>query len=53
VKHVINGLGILVQSHRAVAKMADEAGDIATADLLTQFLGDLEKRMWMFTMFSK
>lgn len=53
VKHVINGLGILAHSHRAVAKMAEDVGDIATADLLTQFLGDLEKRMWMFTMFSK
>ncbi|MCE7054533.1 DNA starvation/stationary phase protection protein [Algoriphagus sp. AGSA1] len=53
VKHVIDGLGILAQSHRKAAKVAEEAEDIATADLLTQFVGDIEKRMWMFTMFSK
>ncbi len=53
VKNVIDGLGILAHSHRAVANLAGEAGDIATEDLLTQFLGDLEKRMWMFTMFAK
>ena len=53
VKHVIDGLGSLAQSHRKAAKAAEEADDIATADLLTRFVGDLEKRMWMFTMFSK
>jgi len=53
VKHVVTGLGILAHSHRGVANMAGDAGDIATEDLLTQFVGDLEKRMWMFTMYSK
>jgi starvation-inducible DNA-binding protein len=53
VKHVIDGLGILAQSHRKAAKAAEEADDIATADMLTKFVGDIEKRMWMFTMFSK
>lgn len=53
VNHVINGLGVLVSSHRKTAETAEEAGDIATADLLTKFVGDLEKRMWMFTMYRK
>ncbi|PZX47782.1 Dps family protein [Algoriphagus chordae] len=53
VKHVIDGLGILAQSHRKAAKAAEEADDIASADMLTKFVGDIEKRMWMFTMFSK
>lgn len=53
VKHVIDGLGSLAQSHRKAAKVAEEADDIATADMLTRFVGDIEKRMWMFTMFSK
>ncbi len=53
VKHVIDGLGTLAQSHRKAAEVAGDAGDIATEDLLTQFVGDLEKRMWMFTMFAK
>jgi len=53
VKHVIDSLGILAQSHRTAAKVAGEADDIATEDMLTKFVGDLEKRLWMFTMFSK
>ncbi|MBN3518935.1 DNA starvation/stationary phase protection protein [Algoriphagus lutimaris] len=53
VKHVIDGLGILAKSHRKVAEEAGAAGDIATEDMLTAFVGDLEKRMWMFTMFVK
>lgn len=53
VKHVIDGLGSLAQSHRKAAKAAEEADDIASADMLTKFVGDIEKRMWMFTMFSK
>lgn len=53
VKHVIEGLGSLAQSHRKAAKAAEEADDIATADMLTRFVADIEKRMWMFTMFSK
>lgn len=53
VAQVINGLGVLISSHRKAAELADEAGDIATADLLTKFIADLEKRMWMFTMYGK
>lgn len=53
VNHVINGLGTLISSHRKVAEQSEEAGDIATTDMLTKFVGDLEKRMWMFTMYKK
>ncbi|UZD23665.1 DNA starvation/stationary phase protection protein [Algoriphagus halophytocola] len=53
VKHVVDGLGILAQSHRKAAKAAGDADDIATEDLLTNFVGDLEKRMWMFTKFAE
>lgn len=53
VKQVIDGLGVLIASHRKITGLADDAGDIATADLLTKFVGDLEKRMWMFTMYRK
>ena len=53
VSQVIHGLGILVSSHRKVAEFAGETGDIATEDMLTAFVGDLEKRMWMFTMYKK
>lgn len=53
VNHVIEGLGMLIAEHRKMSGKADEAEDIATADLLTKFIGDLEKRLWMFTMFNK
>ena len=53
VANVIDGLGMLIVNHREIVKKADETDDIATADLLTKFVGDLEKRLWMFTMFSK
>lgn len=53
VKQIIDGLGILVQSHRKIALKAGEAKDIATEDMLTNFVADLEKRMWMFSMYRK
>ena len=53
VNHVIAGLGILITSHRKAAEAAEEAGDIVSADMLTGFVADLEKRMWMFTMYKK
>ncbi len=53
VSHVITGLGMLIASQRKVAKESEEAEDIATTDMLTKFAGDLEKRLWMFTMFNK
>lgn len=53
VRNIVNGLGVLVQSHRKLAIAAGEAGDISTEDMLTNFVGDLEKRMWMFTKYLK
>jgi len=53
VSHVINGLGMLIGEHRKYAADSDEAEDIVTTDMLTKFTGDLEKRLWMFTMFNK
>jgi DNA-binding ferritin-like protein len=32
--------------------MCDDADDIATADMLTNFTVDIEKRLWMFTKFN-
>ncbi len=53
VVQVIKGLGVLSTSHRKVAQLAGEIGDIVTEDMLTNFVADLEKRMWMFTMYKK
>lgn len=53
VTHVISGLGMLIAKQRAISADADDAKDIATTDMLTRFVVDLEKRLWMFTMFNK
>jgi starvation-inducible DNA-binding protein len=53
VVHVIDGLGMLIAAQREVAALAEEAEDIATTDMLTRFVVDMEKRLWMFTMFNK
>ncbi len=52
-KHVINDLGILISTHRDLAGNAAAAEDIVTADMLTKFATELEKKLWMFTQFSK
>lgn len=53
VTKVLDELGLLIVAHRELVKKADKADDIVTADLLTGFVADLEKRLWMFTMFNK
>ena len=53
VKHVINQLGLIIDMHRRIFESTDEAKDIASADMLTRFVVGLEKRLWMFTQFSK
>lgn len=53
VSHVIAGLGMIISTHRTIAGESEKAEDIATTDLLTKFTGDLEKRLWMFTMYNK
>lgn len=53
VQNIVNGLGTIIQSHRKIAISAGEVGDIATEDLLTNFAGNLEKRMWMFSKYLK
>jgi starvation-inducible DNA-binding protein len=53
VTHVINDLGLIIAEHRKIAAASDEAEDIATTDMLTRFVVDLEKRLWMFTMYNK
>lgn len=53
VKHVQEGLGMLIATHRQITNSASDIDDIATADMLTKFTGLLEKRLWMFTMYNK
>ncbi len=47
VANLVNGNELLVRSARAALKAAEEAGDQATADLMTQRVAAGEKAAWM------
>ncbi|WP_055108901.1 Dps family protein [Paenibacillus ihumii] len=47
VQTLIEDFATLSESFQEGIELADQAGDEATADLLTGFKGDLEKHMWM------
>lgn len=42
----------LISEERNVIALADEAGDVVTADLLTGYLKEQEKMIWMLVAFS-
>lgn len=48
VKGVVTGLQKLVERERAIIEMASENGDETTADILTGFMGEQEKMIWMY-----
>ncbi|WP_018753341.1 Dps family protein [Paenibacillus sanguinis] len=47
VQHLLEDLATLCESYREGIEQAGTAGDDATADLLTGYVGSLEKHMWM------
>ncbi|WP_059051752.1 Dps family protein [Paenibacillus senegalimassiliensis] len=47
VQHLLEDLATLCESYREGIEQAGKAGDDATADLLTGYVGSLEKHMWM------
>lgn len=47
VQHLLEDLATLCESYREGIELAGKAGDDATADLLTGYVGSLEKHMWM------
>ncbi|MCF8309454.1 MAG: DNA starvation/stationary phase protection protein [Bacteroidales bacterium] len=53
VKGVVNGLQKLVDRERNIINMASENGDETTADILTGFMGEQEKMIWMYNAFIK
>ena len=48
---IVNGYGTLIELEREVINFADEAGDEATADMLTSYISEQEKSVWMFESF--
>ncbi|MGP0585213.1 Dps family protein [Paenibacillus timonensis] len=47
VQHVLEDLATLTEAYNEGIALADKAEDHATSDLLTGYVGSLEKQMWM------
>ena len=52
VDHILETFGYLIGEERKLIELANEAGDDATADLLTGYLKEQEKMIWMLVAFS-
>ena len=52
VEHILETYNHLIAEERKVIDIADEAGDVVTADLLTGYLKEQEKMIWMLVAFS-
>lgn len=52
VDHILETFGYLIGEERKVIELANEAHDDATADLLTGYLREQEKMIWMLVAFS-
>lgn len=51
VKHVLEGFKTLIQLERAVSAESDELGDDGTNDLITTYIREQEKQVWMYNAF--
>lgn len=52
VAHILETFGYLISEERKLIDLANEANDVATADLLTSYLKEQEKMIWMLVAFS-
>ena len=52
VEHILETYSYLLGEERKVIELANEAGDDATADLMTGYLKEQEKMVWMLVAFS-
>lgn len=52
VDHILETYNYLIGEERKVIELANEAGDDATADLMTGYLKEQEKMVWMLVAFS-
>lgn len=51
VKHVLEGFKTLIQLEREVSAESDELGDDGTNDLITTYIREQEKQVWMYNAF--
>ena len=52
VDHVLNAYKHFIAEERRLIALAEEAGDVVTADMLTGYLKEQEKMVWMLVAFS-
>ena len=52
IDHILATYKHLIQEERKLIELADEAGDVVTADLLTGYLKEQEKMVWMLVAFN-
>ncbi len=52
VDHILNTYGYLIDQERKIIDLANDANDAVTADLLTGYLKEQEKMVWMLVAFS-
>lgn len=52
VKHILDAYQYLIGLEKATLKVAEEANDVVTADLLTGYIAEQEKMVWMLVAFS-
>ena len=53
VKEILNGLKKLLEDEREIVNMSAEAGDDGTVNLITGFIDEQEKMVWMYSTFLK
>lgn len=51
VQHVLSGLQSLIEIEREVSTVSDEVGDDGTNDLITTYIREQEKMVWMYNAF--
>lgn len=51
VEGLVKGLQALIEEQRTLAAVADEAGDQGSADLVTAYVQEQEKLVWMYNAF--
>jgi len=53
VKTIIGNVNAIIERERAIQKLAEEAGDTGSGDMISAFIEEQEKTLWMFNAWLK
>ncbi|MES2691394.1 MAG: Dps family protein [Bacteroidota bacterium] len=48
-KQIVDSFGVILEIERKILNMSDDAQDEGTNDLMSTYIGQQEKRVWMYT----